>query len=45
MMMGLKYPLREGGSFPLTLTFEHAGSASVTVDVRTAAASSGHRHE
>ncbi len=45
MMMGLKYPLREGGSFPLTLTFENAGSATIMVDVRSATASGGHQHE
>ena len=30
MLSGLRYPLREGSSFPLTLTFEDAGSATIT---------------
>jgi periplasmic copper chaperone A len=33
MLMGLKGPLREGQSFPLTLTFEKAGAREVTVEV------------
>lgn len=33
MMIGLKAPLKEGGSFPLTLTFSHAGDVTVTVPV------------
>jgi copper(I)-binding protein len=34
MLMGLKAPLKEGQSFPLTLTFEKAGKLDVTVKVR-----------
>ena len=33
MLMGLNGPLREGQSFPLTLTFENAGAREVTVAV------------
>ena len=33
MLMGLNGPLREGQSFPLTLTFEKAGAREVTVTV------------
>lgn len=33
MVMGLKEPLNEGDSFPLTLTFERAGDITVTVSV------------
>lgn len=33
MLLGLKQPLREGQSFPLTLTFEKAGVVEVTVSV------------
>jgi copper(I)-binding protein len=33
MMTDLKQPLKEGDSFPLTLTFEKAGSIAVTVKV------------
>ena len=33
MLMGLSAPLREGQSFPLTLTFEKAGAREVTVAV------------
>ena len=36
MLMGLKHPLKEGDSFPLTLSFAHA--APVTVQVKVAAA-------
>jgi copper(I)-binding protein/uncharacterized protein YcnI len=48
MLIGLKQPLKEGGSFPLTLTFETAGSVTVTVPVQKAgapAASGGHEHK
>jgi len=34
MLMGLNGPLREGQSFPLTLTFEKAGTRTVTVAVK-----------
>jgi periplasmic copper chaperone A len=33
MLMGLNGPLREGQSFPLTLTFERAGAREVSVAV------------
>jgi copper(I)-binding protein len=33
MMVGLRQPLREGQSFPLTLDFEKAGKVEVTVPV------------
>ena len=33
MLMGLSAPLREGQSFPLTLTFEKAGAREVSVAV------------
>jgi len=33
MMLGLKQQLQEGQSFPLTLTFEQAGSVEVTVRI------------
>tara|TARA_Y100000588_G_C14057524_1_gene839918 strand:+ start:368 stop:844 length:477 start_codon:yes stop_codon:yes gene_type:complete len=45
MLIGLEYPLKEGSSFPLTLTFEGVGSATIKVDVRSAKALSGHAHQ
>jgi copper(I)-binding protein len=33
MLMGLKAPLKQGDTFPLTLTFEHAPPMTVTVNV------------
>ena len=45
MLMGLKYPLREGSSFPLTVKFKNAGTATISVDVRSAAASGSHAHD
>lgn len=33
MLMGLKAPLEAGQSFAVTLTFEHAGDVTVTLDV------------
>ena len=44
MLMGLKYKLVKGGSFPLTLTFAGSGSATITVNVQSATASRGHAH-
>ncbi|MCF3630441.1 copper chaperone PCu(A)C [Thalassospiraceae bacterium LMO-SO8] len=38
MIMGLKGPLNEGDSFPLTLTFEKAGNVTVNVMVMKKAA-------
>ena len=34
MLLGLKAPLKEGTTFPLTLTFESAGTKTVTVTVK-----------
>lgn len=34
MLMGLKQQLKEGDSFPVTLTFEHSGQLTTTVTVR-----------
>lgn len=47
MLIGLKQPLKEGGSFPLTLTFEKSGSVTVTVPVQKAGApaAGGHEHK
>ena len=42
MLIGLTGPLEEGSSFPLTLTFEHAGEVTVQVKVESATASGGH---
>ncbi|CCQ75741.1 copper chaperone PCu(A)C [Magnetospira sp. QH-2] len=36
MFMGLKEPLKEGQKFPVTLTFEKAGSTTVQVTVKSA---------
>lgn len=44
MLMGLAAPLKEGQSFPLTLTFEKAGTVEVMVMVR-GAGSMGHERE
>jgi periplasmic copper chaperone A len=38
MLFGLHAPLRAGERFPLVLTFEHAGTATVEVSVGTAGA-------
>ena len=38
MLLGLARPLREGQSFPLTLSFEHAGGRQVTVAIEKAGA-------
>jgi hypothetical protein len=38
MLIGLKAPLKEGEKFPLTLTFEKAGSVTVDVAVQSAGA-------
>ncbi len=42
MFMGLKAPLKEGESFPLTLVFEKAGDVTVTVTVGPVGAMGGH---
>ena len=48
MLMGLKEPLKEDTSFPMTLEFERAGKVEVKVVVGqpkpAAAAASGHMH-
>lgn len=48
MLMGLKQPLKEGDSFPMTLEFERGGKVDVTVIVQqpqTSAADAGsHKH-
>ncbi|MCP5368718.1 MAG: copper chaperone PCu(A)C [Hyphomicrobiales bacterium] len=45
MFMKLKAPLKEGSTFPLTLTFEKAGDVTVTVTVKAAGAmGGGHMH-
>lgn len=47
MMMGLAKPLVEGESFPLTLTFEHAGTVETTVTIQGVGAMGGgveHKH-
>ncbi len=38
MLVGLKQPLHQGQSFPLTLTFEKAGTVQTTVLVRSVGA-------
>ena len=38
MLLGLTQPLREGQSFPLTLSFDHAGPRQVTVVIEKAGA-------
>ncbi len=46
MLMGLKAPLIEGESFPLTLTFENAGSIEIEVMIQgPAAMRSGMMHK
>ncbi|MFV3129429.1 copper chaperone PCu(A)C [Niveispirillum sp. KHB5.9] len=48
MLIGLKAPLKQGESFPLTLKFEKAGDVAVTVAVQgpgaMGAAMTGHDH-
>jgi hypothetical protein len=44
MLLGLDKPLKVGQSFPLTLTFEKAGSRAVTVAVEKPGAASGPGH-
>jgi copper(I)-binding protein len=38
MLLDLARPLREGQSFPLTLSFDHAGPRQVTVAIEKAGA-------
>lgn len=42
MLMGLKAPLQEGGSFPLTLVFEKAGEITIDVAIGGVGAMQGH---
>jgi copper(I)-binding protein len=47
MLVGLKAPLKEGSTFPMTLQFEHAGTVEVKVVVQTPkspAAAEEHMH-
>ena len=41
MMVGLKQPLKEGKTFPLSLTFEKAGKIEVTVPIEKVGAMHG----
>ncbi len=41
MVVGLKQPLKEGQTFPLTLTFEKAGNVDVTVPIAKVGAMQG----
>ncbi len=43
MLISLKQPLKEGESFPLTLTFEKAGKLDVSVKVEKAGSMGGMR--
>lgn len=44
MMMGLNGRLEEGGSFALTLEFEHAGTVEVMATIEDIAHGGGHSH-
>jgi len=44
MLMGLTGPLEEGGHFPVTLTFERAGTVTVDVAVQAAGAMDAGMH-
>ncbi len=44
MLTDLKQPLTGGQSFPLTLTFEKAGTVETTVTVKAAGAAPAHDH-
>ncbi|XSC45695.1 copper chaperone PCu(A)C [Bradyrhizobium sp. RDT10] len=41
MVVGLKQPLKEGQTFPLSLTFEKAGKVDVTVSIAKVGAMQG----
>lgn len=46
MLLGLKRPLKDGDKFPVTLTFEKAGSATVEISVeKRDAPMQGHDHK
>lgn len=42
MLIGLKAPLQEGAKFPMTLSFEKAGTTTVEVQVEAAGAGGSH---
>ena len=45
MLVGLKAPLKEGDSFPMTLKFEKAGEVTVVVKVQAVSEGpSAHQH-
>lgn len=44
MLIGLKQPLKLGETFPLTLTFEKAGTIDVTVEIQKPGAMGGSHH-
>ncbi len=44
MLIGLKQPLKEGDSFPLTLTFEKAGEVTLEVAVEAIGSMGGMQH-
>lgn len=44
MLIGLKEPLKDGASFPMTLVFEKAGEVKVDVAVKKGAPDSGGGH-
>ncbi|MBM3485896.1 MAG: copper chaperone PCu(A)C [Alphaproteobacteria bacterium] len=45
MLIGLKAPLKAGDRFPLTLTFDKAGSVTLEVEVQPVAASAPPAHQ
>ncbi len=45
MLEGLKAPLKDGDSFPLTLRFERAGEKTVQIHVQTPRKSTSHEHK
>ena len=45
MLEGLKAPLKDGDSFPLTLRFEKAGERTVQVHVQTPRKGAAHEHK
>ena len=45
MLKGLKAPLAEGANFPLTLTFENAGSIEIQVKVQKQTDMAPHAHK
>ncbi len=45
MLEGLKAPLKDGDSFPLTLRFEKAGEKTVQIHVQTPRKSAPHEHK